>query len=1833
MSTEPQPVKAQVESRPRPPLAAIVQAGSAATQTETSLTEGQTQAAVDALGGNLFSLAWSSVQPGGSRIAWGDVDADGDLDLATGGLPARLYSNKKGILTSTPTWLPDEYEPGLFGGWTDLNQDTYPDLIVATPDYALKLSRLKVYFNQEGRVITSAAYSIVVSDIIWSMAWGDQDGDGDPDLAVGTNGSNKLYRNDNGILTASPVYTFPGSNNTEDLAWGDYDNDGDLDLVLGNRRNDNTPDGKSQLFRNDGVVGGVPKMTLVWEWGETDNTSSVAWGDVDGDGDLDLAVGHREFQRTQIFRNDGVVEDIPQMTLAWFSNELDHTVDLAWGDYDSDGDLDLAVANAGAFPGAPDRLYQNRSEVGGPPQMKLVWSSAETDDTISIAWGDYDGDGDLDLAAQGQLNRLYRNETVVLASDAAFATTEVTDIAASTAWGDYDRDGDLDLAVGNGCDDSGTCYPNRLYRNDNGTLTPSAVYATTETDYTFSVAWGDYDGDGDLDLAVGNYGQPNRLYRNDGGSLTPSAVYFTDEADWTTSVAWGDYDGDGDLDLMVGNRGQPNRLYRNDGGSLTSSAVYTTTETGWTTSVVWGDVDGDGDLDLAVGNNGQPNRLYRNDAGVLTPSAVWSSDEVDATFSVAWGDYDGDGHLDLAVGNWGPNRLYHNDGETLATTAQWSSVEADITFSVAWGDYDGDDDLDLAVGNTLHVPNRLYRNDGIDSGSLTPSAVWSSDISDPRTSWTTSVAWGDVDGDGDLDLAAADGCLTGYLWYCRDNIYQPFPTVVYYNLRDARSSPKSVPLVRVNRPGANANFYSAQEIWSGPTIAITYTLSHPASDPVRLIRASYSPDGGGHWLPATATNTLTQNLTTSPTGEDYVYHWDTSASGFFGQSDNVVFRIEAVPTTINRPNSVPGPYLYGRYASDTFPFRVRGTQVRVVDENNEGVSDALVYRLPGGQPIGGAETPFRTSSTGYLAGRDMLNEDDELIALRPITVTDKFTLYHTSAAPTQTGLGSHTVTSGGVQTLTVTTENPLLLFDLDVSLEWDASKDPSYLTLLKQNLAKTSKALYDWTNGQVALGQVTVYQARDHWNEADIRIFASNQMRPVANRGGIVTETTVLNFTEPLTFSSGEIRLGPTWNRYGEPEPIGDDWPKVLAHELGHYALFLEDTYLGLEENTGLLIPVSSCTGTAMTDPYDDVSSEFRYHDANWDLECGETLAEMSDWELIEQIYPALHQPPPENIGPATMPFVFTQIEIKLAPAHPAPLLDDDTVVVEDADLHDGRAYLIHPGEGMVDLGRPALDSIPARGAHEGDKLCIFATEHFACSDLHNSEPANLTPQSAWQPDIVLTPVNTTTLKIMVADGSHDTLNVTLYPNGAEPQNEIITAGEEEPLILNQPAVEVLVDIVGNDSSERVVTGYTLGAGPGRKRGHGGPGRKRGHGGPFSSGDGDVVLYPPQNLPDDVFMTLQLATTLPDLPSGLQAIGQAYYVRPSAPVADYSAASLTFQYLGLDVLLAGGPQGEENLAVHYWDGSAWTRLDTSLNKDQNFASAPLPGPGLYVLTVGRLSPTISSVSPTSGISGLPHTLTITGVNFLPPLAVSLQGDLDSQALTVTSASTQTLVAQTPISLSADLYDLELTNSGGLTTTLPAAFALYTASSPGVCFFDDFKSGLGRWTVTGDWDIVPLADSREAVTDSPGHPYPSAEAGSTLTTTITSASFNLAECGSSLLHLQHDYELVTGDQIIVEISSDDGASWQSLATYQGRATQAIALATQADEWQQVQWQTLELDLAEASIPLDTTSARLRFTLQVDDFASAKGWIIDEVSVGSSAATSAPSNQHFLPLLVK
>ncbi len=312
----------------------------------------------------------------------------------------------------------------------------------------------------------------------------------------------------------------------------------------------------------------------------------------------------------------------------------------------------------------------------------------------------------------------------------------------SVAWGDYDSDGDLDLVAAG---QEETVVAARVYRNDAGVFT--AVASLPGFDYG-SVAWGDYDSDGDLDILMAGGGGAG-VYRNDGASTFTEVASFT--AVWYASAAWADFDSDGDLDvLLTGDTGSGYiaRVLRNNGGNSFALAASLTGV--YRSSVAWGDYDSDGDPDILMAGNTGSGRLcqvHRNDgAGTFTQVAALTGVDYG---DVAWGDYDADGDLDILMAGWSTAataRVYRNDGAGTFTNAV--SLTGVYYCGAAWGDYDSDGDLDiLLAGNTGSGRiSRVYRNDG--AGAF---------VQDYSFTGITSgdVAWGDHDADGDLDVLMA----------------------------------------------------------------------------------------------------------------------------------------------------------------------------------------------------------------------------------------------------------------------------------------------------------------------------------------------------------------------------------------------------------------------------------------------------------------------------------------------------------------------------------------------------------------------------------------------------------------------------------------------------------------------------------------------------------------------------------------------------------------------------------------------------------------------------------------------------------------------------------------------------------------------------------------------------------------------------------------------------------------------------------------------------------------------------------------------------------------------
>jgi len=347
----------------------------------------------------------------------------------------------------------------------------------------------------------------------------------------------------------------------------------------------------------------------------------------------------------------------------------------------------------------------------------------------SVAWGDYDNDEDLDILLAGldisdnRISKVYRND-----GDGVFTDINANLIGvccdASASWGDYDNDGDLDILLIGVANDPVFEPVSKVYRNNGGEIFTD-INANITAVFDGKAAWGDYDNDGDLDiLQIGGDGvmRISKIYRNDDGGV------FTDiNASLTGvnigSVAWGDYDNDGDLDILLTGytgSGDITKVYRNDGdGAFTDiNANLTSVES---SSAAWGDYDNDGDLDILLtgfGVDGAISKVYRNDGGgVFTDvSAMLMGVHHGAG---AWGDYDNDGDLDIVLTgldfafiSLDITRVYRNDGGGF-TDVNANLIDVEES-SVAWGDYDNDGDLDVLLIGFVRINgyiSKIYRND------------------------------------------------------------------------------------------------------------------------------------------------------------------------------------------------------------------------------------------------------------------------------------------------------------------------------------------------------------------------------------------------------------------------------------------------------------------------------------------------------------------------------------------------------------------------------------------------------------------------------------------------------------------------------------------------------------------------------------------------------------------------------------------------------------------------------------------------------------------------------------------------------------------------------------------------------------------------------------------------------------------------------------------------------------------------------------------------------------------------------------------------------------------
>lgn len=1388
------------------------------------------------------------------------------------------------------------------------------------------------------------------------------------------------------------------------------------------------------------------------------NTSAVALGDMNGDGHLDIVAGNQSRRQNpadpssalidgqeRIYLNDGSGHFTGGSGGIATGPAVDETWRLALGDVDGDGRLDIVVGDRSGQDlvryndGAPTPGFAGTDPVG-----------TATAPTEGLALADLDDDAALDIAIglDQQQSRVYLSPGALASLGSRSSNFgEQVEMTTDLALGDVDRDGDLDVVVGNAPPDYLIDPRSFLHLNDgSGSFpgSPFGPFAPPEGEVR-SVAVADLDGDGTLEVLLGYEGEQNLYLKptfapGPGGALIGftqgcPATCFGSGSDATHALATGDLDRDGDLDIVAGNDG-PDGVHLNNGSGGFSDGSSYSFGGGETRAAAMGDLNGDSFLDLVLGNRNGQSVAYVNDGTGRfdAPGAAMPFGAAFDTRSAALGDLDGDGILDAVLGNYlQQNVIYLGDGTGGfggAGRTLYFGTGADATLDLALGDINEDGAIDIVVANRVEA-NVIYLNDRASPPGFARQRAFGQ-----GDDLTTSLALGDLNRDGTLDIIAGNQPDFRSNPAGPPDVIRTYRKEVFLN-RQRRSGrlPEQLVAVSIGRPGftANGQGHSSAEILEEvvdvSTVVIPIRLSHPESLPVRRLELSYSTSGGGAWQPAQvywSGNEPDNSLTTSPAGNQHFLEWDLFNSDLFGQTDDLVFRVRAYaqpdpadPGLYAYPDSSAGPRQWPYASATSYPVRIRGSLVQVFRESPAGppAADALVYRLPEGQVEGGLPfsnaggQPLRTDASGFLLGSGSFGIGDRLFALWPITNTEHYTLYHQSGQVTNETLEGREVFFGGNNELVVRERRPLMLFNLDVSIEWDARYDDAFMMQLKDDLRRSSEILFDVTNGQVALGPVRIYHAKQEWLAADVIIHAANNLRPAATMGGVVDDLLddALAGGEVIedAYVPGQIQMGPAWGRFGDPgTDLGDDWPRALAHELGHYLLFQFDNYLGNVD--GRLVP-NDCVGSYMTDAYIDEYSEL-LDQSQWSGACLDTLAEKTtgrtDWETVLNQYPWLNTDQVPLEGPARLPLDFTEIEV-IDPGTALRALDtpffslreglDRLFVASGA----GQGYLFKKQDTpeltddyVLALGSPVGDQMHARGAEPGDRLCVFDRQRspvrIGCATVTEFEGTfQMVPVPDWQPQIEVSPVTTDTLAITVTQSIDGSLFAQVMPTHGLSTTFPITStvaellpvpGEPDTYArtvqLAYPALQAFVRVweQGTNPPREAMTEYVLGDGWGPNRRNWGPNRRnwgpnrrnwgpnrRNWGAPVSSGDGLVSVYNIDDILGDTgTAALQSLSTLPPIPPWLRPVGKILRFES----AEAFNRTIAFNYLQQEV--PGSQVYEDGLRIYHSTdkGATWQELETILDTDDNLATAIMPsedaGDGLYMLAVTIAMPLLEA---------------------------------------------------------------------------------------------------------------------------------------------------------------------------------------------------------------------------------------------------------------------------------
>jgi hypothetical protein len=535
--------------------------------------------------------------------------------------------------------------------------------------------------------------------------------------------------------------------NPDFLALGDLNRDGKLDVVTASK--DRAWDTVSVLLgQGDGTFSARTDYYAGFR------LTSLALADVDGDGNLDILTLSTDTNPVAVLlgQGDGTFPGRPIYTPARALSSL------AQGDLDGDGRLDLvAVGAESATSGVVGTVSVMLGKGDGSFPTGVDYLCGDNPTQVTLA--DLDGDGHLDIVVA---NSGSDTASVLLGhGDGTFAArlefqagTDPSSAFLRPAVGDLNGDGKLDVVV---IPFRGLFAPRVLLGKGGGQLSAPVDPGLPTMSSSTWVTLGDVNGDGKLDLAAGHADMLFVYLGNGDATFAPGVVSSVG-----ASGSWfgiGDLDRDGTPDLAValdraGSEGSLEVLQGKGRGGFGPALLYPTKRE--PTSATLGDLDGDGKLDIVTASSDTVSVLLGSGDGAFSAEAEYAAG--DGAVAVAMGDLDGDGRQDVVAANYNASTvsvLLGTGGGKLAASTDLATVSNPA--GVALGDLNGDGQLDIAaVGSSLMSPAMVGVLLGIGGGRFAAHADYGVGI-DPR-----GLAFGDVNGDGRLDLVVANAGYAGY---------------------------------------------------------------------------------------------------------------------------------------------------------------------------------------------------------------------------------------------------------------------------------------------------------------------------------------------------------------------------------------------------------------------------------------------------------------------------------------------------------------------------------------------------------------------------------------------------------------------------------------------------------------------------------------------------------------------------------------------------------------------------------------------------------------------------------------------------------------------------------------------------------------------------------------------------------------------------------------------------------------------------------------------------------------------------------------------------------------